>query len=239
MQQSHENTLFPIVSEYFISLNIAFSVYHTSHIFHGTHIVISNKYVIQFTKWPLSAEKFLIEPNAFNRYFKPLLSKFFHMYSHTLPTIYPLRYVLIYVRLKYVVWSCHDCVQIRTDFIWLWELMCSDFLLSELLIKLIINLETQAALDKLVVFVSFGWDLAGGHVGSHFPVGGSEDQEGVGRFQVGLVEAWETVVGVCCFELRIEILLLIIRILEIVDTLAVTNILGNKSHTYFIVSWSE
>ncbi len=117
MQQSHKHTLFPILCKYFISLNIAFSIYHASNIFHGAHIVISNKYVIQFAKWPLSAEKLFIESDAFNRHFKPLLSKLFHMHSHTLPTIYSLRYLLIYVRLKYVVWSCHYSVQIRTDFI--------------------------------------------------------------------------------------------------------------------------
>lgn len=52
-----------------------------------------------------------------------------------------------------------------------------------------------------------------------------------------MVEARKSIMSVSCFKLRIKILFSVIRVFEIMDTLAFPAILRNKPHSHFVMTW--
>jgi hypothetical protein len=49
--------------------------------------------------------------------------------------------------------------------------------------------------------------------------------QGIRRFHIGLIKAWERFVSIGCFKLRVKVLLTIILIHEVVNSLAVSDII--------------
>ena len=63
-----------------------------------------------------------------------------------------------------------------------------------------------------------------------------KDKHVISGFEVWLVEAREGSMGISSLELRIQVLFLVLRVLEIMDTLAVSDVSAFEINGYFVGS---
>lgn len=184
------------------SVHIVFIVSYTTHIFHGTIVVLWNKYLIIFSEWIFPAKELLVKPHSylgdqkhfFVVYF--ILQVFTGINSHGWKIISN-RFMVFKRTCNYCVdvcwntWSLKEPEELWIGDIWIsfsWAKESCDFL------HLVFNL--------VVVFLpTFGWVYI--VICNNGPIFRHNCFKRPRRFDIGLIKAWEKIVAKISFKLGV------------------------------------
>lgn len=79
MKERVEDVFSPLFCLFFAARNVLVVIGYTTHIFHGSHVVIGTKNLVKLVEWIGSRKHFLVVENSVFRNSKPVLSNFLYV----------------------------------------------------------------------------------------------------------------------------------------------------------------